>query len=47
MVVIGGGSAGCATVLSLYKNTVRASCLIIDDANPSSFKASPLTSIAV
>ena len=38
MVIIGGGPAGCATALSLYKNTVRTSCLILDDANPSSFK---------
>ncbi|KAF8868018.1 hypothetical protein CPB84DRAFT_1810129, partial [Gymnopilus junonius] len=39
VIIIGGGPAGCATALSFLKNSKHASCLIIDDANSSSFKA--------
>ncbi|KAF8884288.1 hypothetical protein CPB84DRAFT_1713092 [Gymnopilus junonius] len=38
VIIIGGGPAGCATALSFLKNSKHASCLIIDDANSSSFK---------
>jgi 2-polyprenyl-6-methoxyphenol hydroxylase-like FAD-dependent oxidoreductase len=38
VVVIGGGTAGCATALSLYKTAPSTSCLVVDDADPSAFK---------
>ena len=38
MVIIGGGPAGSGTVLTLCKNCLDTSCLILDDVDPSSFK---------
>jgi len=40
VIVVGGGIAGCATALSLAKSNPTASFLLIDDAQPSSFKVS-------
>ncbi|KJA24104.1 hypothetical protein HYPSUDRAFT_200910 [Hypholoma sublateritium FD-334 SS-4] len=38
VVIVGGGPAGSATTLSLFKHSGKLSCLIIDDADPDVFK---------
>jgi len=44
VIIVGGGIAGCATALSLAKSNPTASFLLIDDAQPSSFKVSSINS---
>ena len=38
VIIVGGGPAGCATALSLSRYNKGASCIILDDADPSAFK---------
>ncbi|KAF9070233.1 hypothetical protein BDP27DRAFT_1220967, partial [Rhodocollybia butyracea] len=38
VIIVGGGVAGCATALSLAKSNTTASFLLVDDAEPSTFK---------
>ncbi|KDQ52192.1 hypothetical protein JAAARDRAFT_139286, partial [Jaapia argillacea MUCL 33604] len=38
VVIVGGGAAGCATALSLVRSKPDATVLILDDADPTSFK---------
>ena len=38
VVIIGGGPAGCATALSILRNRADASLLLIDDADPDTYK---------
>ncbi|KAF7974879.1 hypothetical protein HWV62_11143 [Athelia sp. TMB] len=38
VIIVGGGIAGCATALSLVRSNPTASFLLVDDAEPGSFK---------
>ena len=38
VIIVGGGPAGCATALSLSRYNKGASCIVLDDADPSVFK---------
>ncbi|KAG0695981.1 hypothetical protein DFH29DRAFT_953147 [Suillus ampliporus] len=38
VIIVGGGVAGCATALALFRTNPGASILILDDANPDVFK---------
>ena len=40
MIIVGGGIAGCTTALSLARSNPAVSFLLIDDAEPVSFKVS-------
>jgi hypothetical protein len=38
VIIVGGGPAGCSTALSICRHTEKKSVLLLDDANPSTFK---------
>lgn len=38
VIIVGGGPAGCATALALHRPDPPRSVLLIDDADPTTFK---------